>query len=219
MRLSGLVVAAILLASVTLLAQHSSGGSSSGGSSHSGSGYSGGSSSSAASHVSSASSHNSSSSTAHVASTGAAAAHPSPSSKMPSTKENAAPEKKGSRSFFHPFRKPKPVQSAAFKRPCLKEPCMVCPPGGLRNGKGACGPLVVNACQLGQSWNGFACGAQGWFSDCRSLAEQLAAMRQQMVGQVDAGQSLRYRLLQTQYEQCLRRFGSYPFSAYLLDTP
>ncbi len=221
MRLSGFVIAAVLFVSATLLGQHTSGagGSSSGGSSSgaSHSSYSGGSSSSA-------SSHSSSSSASHIASTGAAASRLSPSAKLPSTKENAAPEKKG---FFsslrHPFRKP--VQRAEFRRPvrCLKEPCAVCPPGESRNGNGAC-VVANNGCAAGQSWNGFACGTQYWFNDCRALADQLAAERQQIRGRNDPGQSLRHRRLQEQYEDCLMRsrlpFGAYAFNdARLLDTP
>jgi hypothetical protein len=41
--------------------------------------------------------------------------------------------------------------------------------------------------------------------------------------QDDYGQSLRYRLLHDQYDQCLIRsgwpFGAYAYSAFLLDTP
>lgn len=217
MRLSGLVVAANLLLSVTLIAQHSSGG----GSSHSGS--SGGSPSSLSSHSSfsdgsgaSVSNHNSGSSVSHVGRASAA----SPSSKVSSTKENASPGKKSSRSFFHPFRKTTPVQSAAFKHPapCLKgRPCPVCPAAGSHFG-GACVP-ANNGCQAGQSWNGLTCGVAYWSNDCNALAEQLAAQREQMQGQSDYGQSLRLRMLQQQYQQCLSRFGSYPFSALLLDTP
>lgn len=213
MRLSGLVVAAILLASVTLLAQHSSGG----GSSHGG----GGSTSSASSRSSSSggsgvseSSHSSGSSASHVASTGAA-------SKLSSTEKNGSLEKKSSRSFFHPFRKAKTVQRAEFKRPvpCVKgRNCAVCPPGGSRYGNGACA-VPSNGCLAGQSWNGFGCGVPYWSNDCDALAEQLAALRQQMQGQYDYGESLRLRLLQQQYERCMGRFGSYPFSAFLFDTP
>ncbi len=223
MRLSSLVVAAVLFVSATLLGQHTSGagGSSSGGSSSgaSHSSYSGGSSSSA----SSASSHRSSSSASHIASTGAAGSRLS-SSKLPSAKENATPEKKG---FFsslrHPFRKP--VRRAEFRRPrrCLREPCAVCPPGASSNGKGAC-VLASNVCPTGQFWNGFACGTQYWFNDCRALADQLAAERQQIRGRNEPGQSLRHRLLQEQSEDCLMRsrlpFGAYAFNdARLLDTP
>jgi len=229
MRLSGLVVAAILVVSTTLLAQHSSGGGGGGGSSHGGS--SGGSASSVSSHssfsggsggsVSSTSNHSSGSSASHVGDTGTASSHPSPSSKVSSTRENPSPEKKSSRSFFHPSRKTNPVQRAEFKRPapCLKgRSCPVCPPGESRNGNGAC-TVASNGCQAGQSWNGFACGVGYWSNDCNALAEQLAAQRRLMQGQNDYGQSLRLRLLQQQYEQCLGRFGSYAFSSLLFDTP
>jgi len=76
----------------------------------------------------------------------------------------------------------------------------------------------------GQAWNGFACGLPYWSNDCEALARQLAAHRRQMQGQNDYGQSLRLRLLQEQYEQCLRRsrvpFGAYAFNdASLFDIP
>ncbi len=230
MRLSGFVVASLLLVSTTLLAQHSSAGSgsSSGGTSSSGvshSSYSGSSSS-----VSSASSHNSSSSAAHSASRGTTASHTSksntPSNKLSSNRENAAPEKKSTRSFLHPFRKPTPVRTAEFHGPirCLKEPCAVCPPGESRNGKGAC-VAASNACLPNQSWNGLACSTQAWSNNCRALADELAAERRRMQGQNDPGESLRYQLLREQYQQCLRRFGLDPFASYafnrgfLLDTP
>jgi len=219
MRLSGLAFLAILLVSATLFAQHTSGGGGSasfGGSSGSAASrgsYSGGSSSSA----SSASSHSSSSYGAHVSGTGAASSHSSTSSKVSSTKESASPEKKSSRSFFHPFRKSKPVQSAEFKRPvpCLKGPCAICPPGGSR--KGPC-VVTTNVCPSAQSWNG-ACGFPYGFNDCSALADRLAAERRHMQGQNDPGQSLLYRLLLQQYQSCLARYGSHGYSsAYLFDT-
>ena len=221
MRLSGLVVAAILFVSATLLAQHSSGaGGSSSGGSHSSS--SGGSSSS-----SSASSHISSSSASHVASTGAATSHLSPSTKLssaklPSAKVNAAPEKQGFRSFLrHPFKKSAPVQTAEFKRrPCRKEPCAVCPPGGSHNG-GAC-VVPSNVCSTGQFWNGFACGSTQYRfnNDCRALLDQLVGQQRQMRGQDDPGQSLRYQSLRQQYEQCLERSRFHGYSsASLFDAP
>jgi hypothetical protein len=223
MRLSSLVFPAILFASGILFAQHTSGGGGSagfGGSSGSGAyhGYSGGSGSSA----SSASSHSSSNSAAHVSSTGVASSHSSTSSRVSSTKGSASPEKKSSRSFFHPFRKPKPVQSAEFKRPvpCLKGPCAICPPGGSR--KGAC-VVTTNVCPAAQSWNG-ACGFPYGFNDCSALAERLAAERRYMRGQSDPGQALLYRLLLQQLESCMARYGSHAYSSAsmfdtLLDTP
>ncbi len=244
MRLSGLVVAAILLVPAIILAQHSSGGSGGGGGASSG-GFSGGSSSGGSSHgssgssgsssgsshssssggsrssASSAGSHNSSSSASHVASK-TPASHFSPSSKLASTKENAAPEKRGFRSFFrHPFR-PR-VQTAEFTAPapCRKKPCRVCPPGQSPNGAGACVLPVSNTCASGLYWNGFACGEQYRFNDdCRALAAQLAEQERRMQGQSDFGESLFYRMLRQQYEQCLERsrFRGYS-SASLFATP
>jgi hypothetical protein len=56
------------------------------------------------------------------------------------------------------------------------------------------------------------------------LAQQLAHQKDQMQSQSDFGQSLRYRQLQDQYQQCLARsgtrFGTYALGgALLLDTP
>jgi hypothetical protein len=52
------------------------------------------------------------------------------------------------------------------------------------------------------------------------LANQLAAQEQPLRGKSDAGQSLFYRLLRQQYEQCLERFGhAFNNAALLLDTP
>ncbi len=246
-----LLVSTTLLAQHSSGGGSSSGGGYSGGSSHSSSGYSGGYSSSGSSHASSgggsgssrgsgsASSSSGRSSSGKVGSSAVRSANDrvraganvsthdpkSPASVKPSLK----PEKKSFVSFLrHPFKKSKPVATARFKRPpCRKEPCAVCPPGESRNGRGACGPSVVagNVCQGGQSWNGFACGTQYWFNDCRDLANQLAAQERQMRGQNDPGQSLRHQLLQNQYEQCLRHFSLEPFGGYafndvqLLDVP
>lgn len=215
MRLSGLVIVSILSVSPTLLAQHTSSGtassasfsgSSSAGASHSS--YSGGSGSSA----NSASSHNSASSAAHVAGRGAAASSPSKSTKSSARNANANQEKKAVRSFWHPFRKP--VQSAQFKRRvrCLKEPCPVCPPGESRRG-GAC-VVASNVCPSG--WNSFACSSQYLrFSDCTALASQLVAQERHMRGVgADVGQNLVNRILRSQYEQCMMRFGSTYFDPY-----
>jgi hypothetical protein len=130
-------------------------------------------------------------------------------------------EKRSFSSFLrHPFKKQKVVATKEFKRPprCLKGPCPVCPPGESRGGNGAC-VVANNACAAGQSWNGFACGGQYWFNDCRDLANQLAAQRRRMQGQSDPGQALFYRLLQQQYESCMTRYGSSTFSnAFRFDT-
>jgi hypothetical protein len=168
MRLSGLVIASILLASTPLLAQHSSGGGgASSGCSHGG--YSGGSVGSA----SSASSHASSSSASHASST-SMVSHSAPSFKSPPSKD-ITPEKQSSRSFFHPFRKAKPVQTAELKVPslCLKGQCAICPRGQARNRNGAC-VAASNACSAGQPWNGFSCG---WSNNCNMLARDLEEQR------------------------------------------
>jgi|HubBroStandDraft_1064217.scaffolds.fasta_scaffold45129_2 hypothetical protein len=220
MRLSSLVVASILLASTTVLAQHSSGG---GGGSHGGGSSS--SASSAGSYSSSAShSYGGTSTASHSSSFSKSTSSPSKSTSS-SSKESAAPEKQSSRSFFHPFRKTKPVESAELKvrSLCLKGPCAVCPRGQLRGSSGACA-IASNACPARQPWNGFACGTQGLFDDCNRLARELAEQREQMQSQSDYGQSLRYGFLQQQYQQCLMRsrtrFGAYAATnAFLLDTP
>lgn len=233
MRLSGLVIAALLFFSTILPAQHSSaaGASSSSGSSHSSSGSSGSISGSSSSHASPVGGSDRSLSASRTSSAGGSSrkagstavrstngvkANVGIPQKSPSSSK---PEKKSFASFLkHPFKKPRPV--ADNKRPpCRKEPCPVCPPGASRHGKGACGPVFVsNVCGAGQLWNGFTCG-QAWLEDCRALEHELAAERQQMQGQVDPFQSLRYQRLQEQYDRCMARFGRNPFNAYLLDTP
>jgi hypothetical protein len=213
MRLSGLAVAAVLVVSTFLFAQHSSGGSSGGG----GHAASGGSSASySAPSMSSAS---------HVGGTSTMAhSSPSSSSKTVSSKD-ASVEQRSSRSFFHPFRKPVPVKPAEFSTRvvCLKAPCAVCPSGQARGWKGGC-YTQANACQAGQSWNGFTCGVQGFLDDCTNLAQELARQKQLMRSQNDYGQGLRYQWLMNRYQQCLMHsrsaFGPYALNrALLLDTP
>ena len=242
MRLSGLVIAVLLFFSTILPAQHSSAagassssgssssGSSSSGSSHSSSGSSGSISGSSSSHASPVGGSDRSLSAGRISSAGGSSGKAGSTAirstngvkanvripqKSPSSLK---PEKKSFASFLkHPFKKPRPV--ADNKRPpCRKEPCPVCPPGASRHG-GACGPVFANnVCGAGQLWNGFTCG-QAWLEDCRTLAHELAAKRQQMQGQVDPFQSLRYQRLQEQYDRCMERFGRSPSNAYLLDTP
>ena len=234
MRLSGLVIAVVSFFSTILPAQHSStagapssSGSSSSGSSHSSSGASGSISGSSSSHASRGGESGVSLGAGHTSSAGGHSGSTAVRSTNgvkanvgvpPNSPSNMKPEKKNFASFLkHPFKKPKPV--ADNKRPpCRKEPCPVCPPGSSRHG-GACGPVFVsNVYGAGQLWNGFTCG-QAWLEDCRTLAHELAAERQQMHGQVDPFQSLRYQRLQEQYDRCMARFGRNPFNAYLLDTP
>jgi hypothetical protein len=209
MRLSALFVAAVLCVSPILFAQHSSGGSSSG---H-------------ASSFSGASSSGVSHGSYSGGSVSASSPSSAPSTKSSSTKGSTSPAEKSSHSFFHPLRKPKPVQNAEFKTPmpCLKGSCGFCPRGQSHGANGAC-VVASNACPSTQAWNGFACGTQGWFNDCGYLAQQLASQKHLMQGQNDYGQSLRYRMLQDQYQQCLMRshsgYGAYAFnSLFLLNTP
>lgn len=228
MRLSALVIVIvyILFLSSPLIAEHSSSGggsASSSGSTSSGashSSFSGGSSSSggaASSHSfgSSANSASTRSSASHVA-TGAASSRtlPLPSFKISPTRQNEVQEKRSARTFWHPFRKARPVRTE-FHRPirCLKQPCAICPPGGSH--KGACA-IARNLCGPGQSWNAIACSAQYWFHDCSDLARQLEAQRRLMRGNNDPGQSLVYRNLQDQYDQCMERFGLQPFGSFAL---
>jgi len=209
MRLSGLFVALTLLVSSlsvsTLWAQHSGGGSGSSGGGGSHGGFSG------SSHSSSSST---AGSTAHASGVSTSSSHPSPSS---NSKTNSESDKKSSRSFFHPFRKP--VETSSLLRPpkCLKQPCAICPTGGLHNG--AC-VAPSNSCLYGNVGNGFACGTQGFSADCRILAGQLAAHRRGLLGASDPSQGLIHQLLLDQYQQCLRRFNSYAFNGGLLfDVP
>jgi hypothetical protein len=80
----------------------------------------------------------------------------------------------------------------------------VCPAGELRYG-GAC----VVASGLAYQFLAYQ------FNDCSTLAAQLAAQRRQMQDQDENGQSLRYRMLQEQYQQCLLR-SRWSLGAYAL---
>ena len=154
---------------------------------------------------------------------GVAKAHEAVSTKVP-----AQPEKRGFVSFLrHPLKKHdlKSTQVATFIQPfCRKKPCPApCPGGGVRGRNGAC-VVVANTCSPGQSWSGFACGAYR-SNSCESLAHHLEAQRRQMQSGSDPGQSLIYRTLRDQYDQCLRRYGFASFGSYafndlsLFDTP
>ena len=121
MRLSSLAYAAILLVAAILLpaihaAQHSSGGGGSSG----GAGSHGSSGAFSSSSASSGSSHSSGGSSFHSAGGSAASPHTTSSSsggasKGLSTKAGVGGDKKSSRSFFHPFRKTKPVENVDFR--------------------------------------------------------------------------------------------------------
>jgi hypothetical protein len=255
MRLSGLVVAAILLVSATLVAQHSSGtgGSSSGGSSSGGSSHS---SSSSGSYSSSGSSHLNSSSSSGRTDRGTAGSsghgRSSNDSARPGSNvrthvsESSSSVKPEKKSFFSFLRHRKPTPKSSLKteaRPpirCKKgENCMACAAGGYRNAAGKCVlQAQVFSCSQGQVWNGFACGARYFMNDCSALAAQLAQQERQtrsalttqqqscshdsasqecadLRGQ-SGGESLRYRQLQEQYDQCLAHSRSYAFRGTLL---
>jgi len=224
MRLSTLVLAFIVLVSVSvaLLAQHSSGspGSASFGTSSSGGGSHGGSSGGS---VSTGSSHGSTGSASHSATGSAGASRASSSFKPSQTKATPEPIKKSGRSFFHPFRKKAPLETAEFvPRRCFKEPCPVCPRGQSRNNAGACVALV-NICPYGEYTTGLPCDTQYWFNDCSDLARQLESQKRDMQGLSDLGESLIYQALLRQYENCLahRGFFGLPWieDASLLDNP
>jgi hypothetical protein len=227
MRLSGLLLAAILVAAATLSVPHASGAPGSPGVSGSSASHSTSSGSASASH--SVGSHSSSGSASHSSSGVGAAARPSPSSKVPgagkapNARAIAEPEDKKGRSFFHPFRKPKPVEKVEFIRPqpCWRKPCAVCPPGQSRNGRGACvAAILTNNCLSGPYGSGLFCGAPYWLSNrCKVLADELAAQERRMQGQNDPGQSLEYERLRAQYAQCLARMrgGFAAFAFYASD--
>ncbi len=240
MRLSGLVVAALLFVSATLLAQHSSGGggSSSGGSSH-GSSSSGISSSSGSSHVSSS----------HVSSPGgsgsshgsgrvssSARAGSNARTHTPKSSSSAKPEKKGFFSFLrHRKPAPKPSLEAEANRPvrCKKGENCTCLAGGTRNAAGTCFSQAQVLCSAGLVWNGFGCGARYFVNDCSALAARLAQQERQMRSAMTSqqqscsrdsaspecadlqGQSgrenLLYRQLLEQYNQCMEHSHAYAF--------
>jgi hypothetical protein len=107
----------------------------------------------------------------------------------------AASPKPGRKSFFALWGRKKPIQ------PTL-----------------ASCPISMSRC-----WKGLGYTTLNSFNSCTALAGQLAQQRRQMEDQNDYGQILRYWVLRHQYDQCLMLsslpFGSYAYSARLLDTP
>ena len=223
-----------------------SGGSSSGGSSHSSAGSTGSShgsgsaSSSARSDRATADSSRSRSSKE----TTRIDARPGPDVRAhePQPPSGMKPEKRSIVSFLrHPFQRPKPVTTAKFRRPpCRKEPCAVCPPGESRHGRGGCMSSAIesNECQAGLVWNGFGCGTRYLVNDCSALAAQLEQQDQLMHSVMTSQQqscsrdsaspecadlqgqsgreSLRYRQLREQYNQCMAHSRSFAFGGTLL---
>ena len=231
MRLSGPVIAVVLL-STPLFSQRSSGSGSSSGGSHSS--FSGGSSSSSSvSRTSSPSSHTSGVS----ASSGAAKATVSARS------GNAQPKQGGFRTFLrHPLRKSAPNLTLASQHPiCTKAPCRVpCSPG-ISGGKGGCvaNSLVSQTCGAGRYWNGGGCATSSLFrrDDCSSLALALREQARQTqyaeslrqnncAGGAAAqecseltikaqGEAARQEALQQQYRACrAASYGDHSYTAY-----
>lgn len=236
MRRSALVTFAILFLSAALVAQHSTagGGLSSGG-------YSGGASAGSSHNAPSFAASYSGSSSSHASSAGNSGSARNSGSVSPSSLRtdrgktgsstvrssdknvcnetarlaNAKPEKKGVFSFL---RHKKPAPKSADFVPAIRckkgENCRICT--GARRGR--C--IVETSCPGGLVWNGFSCAPQYAFSsECSGLANQLTSMRRQGLG--DPGQSLMYRVLLSQYESCLGRFGMASLGSYpsLFDTP
>jgi hypothetical protein len=203
MRLA-VVLALVLLIPTWLVAQHSAGGgSSSGGSSHSSSVSSGGFSSPSRS-SSMSSPGNSRSSVSSTSSPKAASDAWIHAQNAPTKVEPKKP------THFFLWRHKEAAKPAAFAERfpfgCKKGQICTCPGGGARNAAGNCASVQYLSCGLGLSWNNYGCGQQYWFNNCRALADQLSAVQRQMLGQTGAAVSLRYRLLQDEYERCQHAF-------------
>jgi hypothetical protein len=192
MRLSGLVVAFLLLVSPLLFAQHSSGGGSSSGGSSGGSsssggshGYSGGSSSASSSsggHSSggSASSGGHSSGSRGTGGTASRASGAGSTARQPignnaRVQGGNVAEHRGFFAFLrHPFRKPEPttmLKTAAVDLvpPVCKGKACVCPPG-VAGKNGGCTSGVTSVvsnqyrrCQSGEYWDGAGCNGSSLF--------------------------------------------------------
>jgi len=80
-----------------------------------------------------------------------------------------------------------------------------CLGGGTRNAFGGCTPTPkIASCSSGV-WNGYSCGAEGWFNDCRQLADQVS-LQQRQLNRNGIRDGLRFRLLEDQYDYCQRAF-------------
>jgi hypothetical protein len=159
---------AVLLFSLSALAQHSGGGGgASGGGSHGGSlggGFSAGSAISSGGN----SAHSSGSSGSHASSThrsSGSVVHESSAMRTPPEKRNFFS------ALFHPLRKPESREvSRLLSRICPKGRCAVCPPGS-SSGHWGCGQTVAYPfCSHREVWSGGACLSQTDFlDDCDSL--------------------------------------------------
>jgi hypothetical protein len=238
MRLSSLVITAVLVCSLPLFAQHSAGGGSSSGG-HSGGGFSGGGGSSSSSHSgsiggSSSSSRSSggvSSSSGRGGSGGTGSSHTSSGlsfSARPSGGSFRSPERTGLNirpSLLRPpvtekiEEKPEKKGISSFlhhKKPVAEHANFINPRPRCRPGQQC---FVRTGCQTKLAWNTSYCGGlydqYNWFNACQSLADQLARQREQMRTTNDTGASLRYQMLADQYRQCRLLNARRPFSSYL----
>lgn len=240
MRLSSLVITAVLVCSLPLFAQHSAGGGSSTGG-HSGGGFSGGGGSSSSSHSgsiggSSGGSRNSSSggvssSSGRGGSGGTGSTHTSSGlsfSGRPSGGSFRSPERTGLNirpNLLTPRgnekMEEKPEKKGIFsflhhKKPVAERANFINPRPRCRPGQQC---FVRTGCQTKLAWKASYCGGfydqYNWFNACQSLADQLARQREQMRTTNDAGASLRHHMLENQYRQCMMRNGVQPFSSYL----
>jgi hypothetical protein len=90
-------------------------------------------------------------------------------------------------------------------RQCNSEKAYRMPAGGTRNAFGGCTPTPkIASCSSGV-WNGYSCGAEGWFNDCRQLADQVS-LQQRQLNRNGIRDGLRFRLLEDQYDYCQRAF-------------
>jgi hypothetical protein len=69
-------------------------------------------------------------------------------------------------------------------------------------------PQQFAACPAGDywDWNGYACGQEAFFNDCRSLGDELQKQGQRYLRMRSTREILRYHLLNDQYERCMTAF-------------
>ncbi len=235
MRLSALVVVAILLSPAPALAQRGGGG-------HAGGGFSG-SASSGSSHGSPGSAGSSRGS--GIASSSSVSTSRRSNSSSAESARSSSERSSSERSSSFSERSPKdPANTGLNIRPNLlkssvtekadaqpekkgffsflhhKKPApglasLTNPPSRCKKGQSC---RIRPACQTGRAWNSSSCAQYdqySWFDACRSLADRLAAERERMRLGGDPGASLRYQMMQNQYRQCMARYGAEPFSSYL----
>jgi hypothetical protein len=195
MRLSVLLIAlvvvlAIIFFPVQVAAQHG-GSSGGGGGSHasSGGGYSSG----------------SSASVSHATVSTSRASTSRTSTSVANSKGNAS-------AVSHPVLQRRVIAkpSAIITKPTVcRGPNCPCLGGGSRNSLGNCAvqPQIAN-CPVGEywGWNGYACGQEAFFNDCRALGDQVVGQQQRYLRMRSSREVLRYHLLNDQYERCMTAF-------------